>query len=77
MFLRVGIRLLGYTVSEDLSLNTWRRETAKRRSYLTMFVSEVLTAVTTMNTMFWDVTQYSLVEVYRFFGGTYCPHLHG
>jgi hypothetical protein len=38
---------------------------------------EVLIAFATKSAAFWDVTPYILVEVYRYFGGTYCLHLHG
>jgi hypothetical protein len=38
---------------------------------LTFVGSEILTASTTKNTVFWDVTPCSLVEIYRRFGETY------
>jgi hypothetical protein len=34
-------------------------------------------AVTVKITVFWDVTLYSLVEVYQHFRGKYCLHLQG
>jgi hypothetical protein len=37
---------------------------------------EIRTSVTMKNSVFWDVTSWRLVEVYRNFGGTYCLHLH-
>jgi hypothetical protein len=33
--------------------------------------------VTAKCTVFWDVTLFSLVEVYWWFGGTYLLYLHG
>jgi hypothetical protein len=38
---------------------------------------EVLTAVVTMSTIFWDIPQCSLLSVNRRFGGTYRLHLQG
>jgi hypothetical protein len=45
------------------------------KSCITARTSEVLVAVTTKNTVLWDVMPCSLV-VYRRFGGTYCLCLH-
>jgi hypothetical protein len=36
---------------------------------------EVITAVTVKCNIIWDVTPCSVVNVYRRFGGTYCPDL--
>ena len=36
---------------------------------------EVFTVVTVKVTVFLDMTPYSLVEIYRHFGGTHCPHI--
>jgi hypothetical protein len=38
---------------------------------------EVLTAVTMKFTVFWDVTPYNLVKIYRRFEGTSSFHLQG
>jgi len=35
-----------------------------------------LTAITMKNDISWYVTQYSLVEIYRHFGVTFCLHRH-
>jgi hypothetical protein len=37
---------------------------------------EVLTDVAIKITVFWDVTLCSPIEVYRRFGGKYCPYHH-
>jgi hypothetical protein len=39
--------------------------------------SEVLMVVIMMNTIFWDVTLLSPVEVYQQFRGMYCLHCQG
>jgi hypothetical protein len=39
--------------------------------------SEVLTAVTVKNIVFWDIMLCTLVEVYRRFRGMYCLQVHG
>jgi len=37
----------------------------------------VLTAVTTMSTVYWDATPCILVEIYQLFGQTCCLYLQG
>jgi hypothetical protein len=47
-----------------------------RRSYVNVRL-QVLTTVTAHNTIVWEVTTYSLAEIYRRFGGTFYLHFQG
>jgi hypothetical protein len=44
------------------------------KKYYILIGVEILTAVTMKNTIFWDGTMCSPVQVHQHFGGMYCLH---
>jgi hypothetical protein len=57
------------------SLGVTSKQALPTLVYVLLTGVEVLIMVTMKNDILWDMTPHSLVEIYRCFGGTYCPNL--
>jgi hypothetical protein len=65
---------------DDNNNNNFKRKNGKRKDTYTVSEYEgfeVLTAVVTKSSIFWDITPCSPLKVKRRFGGTYRIHLQG